>query len=96
MRETPPLFLTSGGRGELVGALSVELRDALGAFARRCGFELCRSILLGVRESRLHRPDLALRYGTYLITNYAKSLSHEVWAAYEMLAWLLPGEHTSL
>jgi len=25
--------LTSGGRGELVGALSVELRDALGAFA---------------------------------------------------------------
>ena len=51
----------------------------------QCGFELCRSILLAVREARASRPDLVVKYGCYLLHNYAQRLGHEVWAMYEQV-----------
>ena len=55
----------------------------------RCGFELCRAILLGVRDARAYRPDLVMKYGGHLLRNFASSLSHEVWAAYELVFFSL-------
>ncbi len=51
----------------------------------QCGFELCRSILLAVREARASRPDLVVKYGCYLLHNHAQRLGHEVWAMYEQV-----------
>jgi len=73
MAATPPL------------ATSLLAAKARGGDPARCGFELSRHILLGVREARANRPDLVLKYGGYLLQNHASSLSHEVWAAYEQV-----------
>jgi len=51
----------------------------------RCGFELSRSLLLAVRESRAHRPDLVLKFGQYLLRSHAGRLGAEVWAMYEQV-----------
>jgi len=73
MAATPPL------------AASLALAKARNNDPARCGFELCRHILMGVRELRAHRPDLVLKYGSYLLQNHSSSLSHEVWATYEQV-----------
>ena len=51
----------------------------------RCGLELSKQIVLGLREGRTVRPDLALKYGSYLLKQHASALSHEVWAIYEQV-----------
>lgn len=73
MAATPPL------------ADSLVRAKACGNDPARCGFELSRHIVLGVREARASRPDLILSYGSYLIKQHASSLSHEVWAIYEQV-----------
>ena len=73
MAATPPL------------ADSLALAKARNFEPSRCGFELCRHILLGVREARATRPDLVLKFGGYLLQHHSSSLSHEVWAAYEQV-----------
>ena len=73
MAATPPL------------AESLALAKARGNDPQSCGFELCRNILLGVKEARCHRPDLCLKYGGYLLQSHRSSMSHEVWAAYEQV-----------
>jgi len=64
---------------------SLALAKGKGGDPARCGFELCRNILLGVREARAHRPDLVLKYGVHLLRHHSSALSHEVWAAYEQV-----------
>lgn len=50
-----------------------------------------------MREARAHRPDLVLKYGSYLLQHHASSLSHEVWAAYEqVLVALLQAGRTGM
>jgi len=66
-------------------AESLARAKARGNEPSRCGFELCRSILLGVRDARANRPDLVRTFGGYLLQHHASSLSHEVWAAYEQV-----------
>jgi len=66
-------------------AESLALAKSYGNEPSKCGFELCRHILLGVRDARAHRPDLVLKFGGYLLKHHASSLSHEVWAAYEQV-----------
>ena len=51
----------------------------------RCGLELSKQIVLGVREGRATRPDLVLKYGGYLIKQHASALSLEVWGIYEQV-----------
>jgi len=64
---------------------SLVLAKAYGYEPAKCGYDLCRAIILGVREARCNRPDLVLKFGTYLLQHYSSSLSHEVWAAYEQV-----------
>lgn len=66
-------------------AESLALAKARGDDPARCGFELSRHILLGIKDARAHRPDLCLKYGEYLLRTHSSSLSHEVWAAYEQV-----------
>lgn len=67
------------------------LRDSIAAAQKhgsdpaRCGYELCRHILLGVREARMVRPDLVYKYGSYLLQQHTSSLANEVWAFYEQV-----------
>jgi len=51
----------------------------------RCGYDLCKAIVSGVREARANRPDLVLNFGKYLLQHHASALSHEVWATYEQV-----------
>ena len=51
----------------------------------RCGFELSRHIVLGVREAKVNRPDLVHKYGLHLLEQHKSSLSHEVWAMMEQV-----------
>uniref|UniRef100_A0A7S2NJY0 ER membrane protein complex subunit 2 n=1 Tax=Haptolina brevifila TaxID=156173 RepID=A0A7S2NJY0_9EUKA len=78
-------------------AESIALAASKDSDPARCGFELCRNILLGVREARAHRPDLVLKYGVYLLRHYNSKLSHEVWAFYEQvaIALLLQSRYTT-
>jgi len=46
---------------------------------------LCRNILLSVREGRLSRPDLVVKYGCYLLSHHSKRLGPEQWAMYEQV-----------
>jgi tetratricopeptide (TPR) repeat protein len=74
----------------MVGAVrplseSLALAKAKGFEPAKCGYDLCRAILLGVREARCNRPDLVLKFGTHLLQHHSSSLSHEVWAAYEQV-----------
>jgi len=64
---------------------SVKQAAAVGSEPSRCGFELSRNILLGVRESRARRPDLVVQFGTYLLDHHAQRLGHEVWNVYEQV-----------
>ena len=64
---------------------SVTQAAAVGSEPSRCGFELSRNILHGVREARARRPDLVVKFGTYLIDNHAQRLGHEVWNVYEQV-----------
>ena len=66
-------------------AESLEAAKAKSNDPSRCGFDLCRAIVTGIREARAHRPDLMLRYGSYLLQHHASALSHEVWATYEQM-----------
>jgi len=61
----------------------------------RCGYDLSRNLVLAVRESRLNRPDLIVRYGCYLLHNHSKRLGNEVWSMYEQvyIALLQYGKH---
>ena len=68
---------------------SLASAKARGNNPSRCGFELCRHILMGVRETRVHRPDLVVSYGQHLLQQHASSLSHEMWAAYEQVVAML-------
>jgi ER membrane protein complex subunit 2 len=67
--------------------LDENLRFALsrGNEPGRIGFEMCRKIVAGVRESRVHRPDLARRFGSYLLESHSSRLGHELWATYEQV-----------
>eukprot|EP00316_Scyphosphaera_apsteinii_P024549 CAMPEP_0119336922 /NCGR_PEP_ID=MMETSP1333-20130426/92931_1 /TAXON_ID=418940 /ORGANISM="Scyphosphaera apsteinii, Strain RCC1455" /LENGTH=316 /DNA_ID=CAMNT_0007347857 /DNA_START=23 /DNA_END=973 /DNA_ORIENTATION=+ len=51
----------------------------------RCGFDLSRSVLLAVREDRLIRPDLVVKFGDYLLNHHKKRLGQEIWALYEQM-----------
>ena len=64
---------------------SVKQAAAVGSEPSRCGFELSRNILLGVRESRARRPDLVVQFGTYLLDHHAQRLGQEVWNVYEQV-----------
>ena len=64
---------------------SLAAAKARGNDPARCGFELSKNILTGVREGRTYRPDLVLKYGLYLVRQHASSLSHELWATYEQV-----------
>ena len=66
-------------------AASLKQAAAVGSEPSRCGFELSRNILLGVRESRARRPDLVVKFGTYLLDHNAQRLGHEVWNVYEQV-----------
>ena len=66
-------------------AASITQAAAVGSEPSRCGFELSRNILLGVRESRARRPDLVVKFGTYLLDHHAQRLGHEVWNVYEQV-----------
>ena len=66
-------------------ASSLKQAAAVGSEPSRCGFELSRNILLGVRESRARRPDLVVKFGTYLLDHHAQRLGHEVWNVYEQV-----------
>lgn len=75
---------------------------AYGHDPARCGFELCRDVVLAVRESKLSRPDLVVKYGQYLLKSHASRLGPEVWALYEQAraaklwrAWRLRPLHTA-
>ena len=50
-----------------------------------CGFELSRSIVLAVRESRAVRPDLVAKFGCYLLHSHTNRLGAEVWSMYEQV-----------
>eukprot|EP00965_Chrysotila_dentata_P197292 6178108-Pleurochrysis_carterae.AAC.2 len=65
---------------ELLAAASAKAEDPA-----RCGYELCRSVVLAVREARLHRPDLVSKFGVYLLQSHAHRLGSEVWAMYEQV-----------
>ena len=73
MTATPPL------------RTSLDAAALRGDSPQRAGYELCRHILLGVREAKANRPDLVLKYGKHLLQQYASKLSLEVWAAYEQV-----------
>ena len=64
---------------------SIKQAAAVGSEPSRCGFELSRNILLGIRESRARRPDLVVKFGTYLLDHHAQRLGHEVWNVYEQV-----------
>jgi len=64
---------------------SLELARARGDDPARCGFDLCRHIIIGVKESRAARPDLCLKYGGYLLSAHPSSMSQEVWGVYEQV-----------
>ena len=64
---------------------SLKKAEALALEPNRCGFDLSRNILAGIRESRARRPDLVVRFGTYLVNQHAGRLGHEVWTVYEQL-----------
>ena len=66
-------------------AASITQAAAVGSEPSRCGFELSRNILLGIRESRARRPDLVVKFGTYLLDHHAQRLGHEVWNVYEQV-----------
>ena len=75
---------------------SIKQAAAVGSEPSRCGFELSRNILLGIRESRARRPDLVVKFGTYLLDHHAQRLGHEVWNVYEqvLVALLEHGKHS--
>lgn len=75
---------------------SIKQAAAVGSEPSRCGFELSRNILLGIRESRARRPDLIVKFGTYLLDHHAQRLGHEVWNVYEqvLVALLEHGKHS--
>ena len=50
----------------------------------RCGFELSRAIVLGIREARAHRPDVVVPFGRFLIDS--GRLGSEEWAILEQVA----------
>lgn len=64
---------------------SLKLAAAANFEPSRCGFDLCRNILAGVREGRARRPDLVIKFGTYLVDQYAQRLGHEAWTVYEQV-----------
>ena len=64
---------------------SLALAKAKGYDPARCGYELSRSIVMGVRQARVNRPDLVVKFGTWLLKKHASSLSYEVWAMYEQV-----------
>lgn len=64
---------------------TLKVAQARGKEPSRLGFDLCRKIVSGVREARCHRPDLARRYGSYLLDNHSSRLGHELWATYEQV-----------
>lgn len=66
-------------------AESLTTTKAKGNDPSRCGFELCRSVLLGVKEARAYRPDLCLKFGAHLLRSHSSALAHELWAAYEQV-----------
>lgn len=51
----------------------------------RCGFNLCRAIIMFVRESRLLRPDLVTKFGPHLLEAHTRKLSQEKWALHEQI-----------
>ena len=59
------------------------LASRLGNDPAQCGFDLSRNILLAVRESRLNRPDIVVKFGGYLLHTHTKRLANEAWAMYE-------------
>lgn len=64
-------------------AESLALAQIQGNSPARCGYDLSKAIVLGVREARISRPDLVTKYGQYLLQTFASRLSHEVWPMYE-------------
>tara|TARA_B110001452_G_scaffold243567_1_gene227081 strand:- start:334 stop:1329 length:996 start_codon:yes stop_codon:yes gene_type:complete len=64
---------------------SLKLAEAAKYEPSRCGFDLCRNILAGVREARVRRPDLVIKFGTYLVDQFAQRLGHEAWTVYEQV-----------
>lgn len=64
-------------------AESLALAKLEGNDPARCGYDLCKAIVIGVREGRVSRPDLVVKYGQYLLQKFAGRLGHEVWPMYE-------------
>eukprot|EP00308_Calcidiscus_leptoporus_P025224 CAMPEP_0119375940 /NCGR_PEP_ID=MMETSP1334-20130426/37568_1 /TAXON_ID=127549 /ORGANISM="Calcidiscus leptoporus, Strain RCC1130" /LENGTH=324 /DNA_ID=CAMNT_0007394371 /DNA_START=16 /DNA_END=990 /DNA_ORIENTATION=- len=70
-------------------ALSLEEHQAAalsrGNDPSRCGYTLSRNLVMAVREARVHRPDLVVKFGCYLLSNHGSRLGYEVWAMYEQV-----------
>ncbi len=80
---------------------SEALADALAAAAAkendpaRCGFDVCRALVSGIREARVMRPDLVAKFGSHLLSKFGSRLGAEQWPTYEQtyIAHLQYGRH---